>query len=143
MHFGDDKSFFDFNPNSGDEGSGEATLSIQDWHITNKDLDSRTSLFYGDWDYSPVGMSGDPIGNQDFLWAGWNSEFSYALVVESDGDVALCSRNGGTIYVYGQSLEAYIKSLIPKDPKSGNNGSPTGTPDTEGDGPFAGISINS
>lgn len=100
-------------------------------------------MFYGDgltakdaWNVSPVGMSGNPVknSNKNYLWAGWNSNESYALVVEADGDVALCSRNGGTIYVYGQPLEEYIKSLIPEDPESEDDGPPTGTPDTEGDG---------
>ena len=156
IHFGSNGDYLDFDPAKG------GTFKLQQWNITNNDEESRSSIFYGNWENSPVGMSGDP-GEKDeeyqyYLWAGLKAENKYLLAVrtgltEDDGKVELCSgfkdgydenkenKDINGIYVYGIPLKKYVIDLINQyapsdsDPEEG----PSGTPDNESTGIFEGI----
>jgi len=90
---------------------------LQNWNITNNSEKSRSSLFYGEWDASSVGISGDPGRGEDgeyqyYLWAGLRAKNQYLLAVRSNNRVELCSGFNEGIYVYGQSLHEYIAGIV-------------------------------
>jgi len=128
-------------------------IQFGNWSMNRRDSNGRANrdvFYYGDWDDSSVGFSGNP-NDRAYLWAGYDKEHHYSIHVDEGGcsfDKAVYIAPTGGLAVNGPSrfnewvqfggpekiwvdsnrtLEAYIQSLMPEeDDEEGGEGEDEG-----------------